>query len=389
VQASAYREGGDYTYSRFGNPTWTAFEEALGELEGGAALAFGSGMAAVSAVLSTLPAGAHVLCPSDAYTGVRALLTDARGHGRLRCTTLDMTDTAAVLDALKATGAGRADLLWAESPTNPLLGVVDLPAVLGAAAEAGVPSVVDNTFATPLLQQPLAQGASAVVHSATKFLGGHSDLLLGAVVTRDGDLADQLRERRTLDGGVPGVHETWLALRGLRTLPVRLAQEQASAAVLAERLASHPAVGRVRYPGLAGDPGHRRAARQMTGYGAVLSFELADAASADAFLAGLRLVIAATSLGGVESTADRRRRWVGEEHVPDGLVRLSVGLEHVEDLWDDLRDALPEVPRSALPTAGPTARQIAAPTPRQTFRDAGGSDPHNSSSSSVKRASPS
>ncbi|MGF7238289.1 MAG: trans-sulfuration enzyme family protein [Frankia sp.] len=340
VHASTFRDGGEFTYGRFGNPTWSAFEEALGELEHGRALAFGSGMAAVSAVLATLSVGGHVLVPSDAYTGVRAALTDAAARGRLRFTPLDMTDTAAVLGALKATGADQADLLWVESPTNPLLGLVDLPVVLAAAAERRVPSVVDNTFATPMLQQPLTQGATAVLHSATKFLGGHSDLVLGAIVTRDGGLAERLHQRRTLDGGLPGVSETWLALRGLRTLPVRLAHAQASAGVLAERLAGHPLVARVRYPGLGTDPGHRRAAAQMTGFGAVLSFDLPDASAADRLLGQLRLVVATTSLGGVESTADRRGRWAGEEYLPAGLIRLSVGLEHVDDLWDDLRDAL-------------------------------------------------
>ncbi len=340
VPASTFRDGGEHTYGRFGNPTWSAFEDALGELEHGRALAFGSGMAAVSALLATLPVDAHVLAPADAYNGVRAALADAAARGRLRYTTVDSTDTDAVLAALTATGPDRADLLWLESLTNPLLGVVDLPVVLAAAAGQGVPTVVDNTFATPMLAQPLNQGATAVLHSATKFLGGHSDLVLGAIVTGDGGLAERLHERRTLDGGLPGVTETWLALRGLRTLPVRLARAQASAGVLAERLAAHPLVGRVRYPGLATDPGHRRAAARLSGSGAVLSFELPAAASADRLVSALRLVVATTSLGGVESTADRRGRWPGEEYLPPGLIRLSVGLEHVEDLWDDLRQAL-------------------------------------------------
>lgn len=335
--AATYRAGGSYTYGRTGNPTWTAFETAFGQLEGGRAIAYASGMGAISAVVGTLPVGAHVLAPSDAYLGTRGLLADAAAAGRLRVTAVTSSDTSAVLAAL---AAGRVDLLWLESPTNPLLAVVDLAAVLGAAAHAGVPAVVDNTFATPLLQRPLDLGATAVVHSATKYVGGHSDLLLGVVVTRDESLAGRLVTRRTLDGGIPGTSEVWLALRGLRTLPVRLERAQASAGVLAARLAASPEVARVRYPGLPDDPGHAVAAKQMAGFGAMLSFELPSGPAAQRLLSRLRLVVAGTSLGGVETTADRRRRWPGEEHVPAGLIRLSVGLEHVEDLWDDLAAAL-------------------------------------------------
>jgi cystathionine gamma-synthase len=333
--ASTYRDGGAIGYGRWGNPTWSAFEETLGALEGGHAVAFSSGQAAVTALLASLPDGATVMYPADAYLGTRVLLSGLAERGRSRIQPVDVTDTEAVLAGLPGT-----DLLWLESPTNPMLGIADLPCLLAAAGDAGVTSVVDNTFATPLLQQPLAWGATAVVHSATKYLGGHSDLLLGAVITADGDHRDKLVGRRTLEGAVPGVMEAYLALRGLRTLPVRLARQQGTAAVLAQRLSQHPAVGRVRYPGLVTGPHHERARAQMAGFGAMVSFEVAGATTADRVTASLRLVVGSTSLGGVETTIDRRNRWPGEERVPPGLLRLSVGLEHPDDLWADLDQAL-------------------------------------------------
>jgi len=332
---SAYRDGGPVAYARSGNPTWGAFEEALGALEGGKAVAFSSGQAAIAALMSTLPVGAMVTAADGCYLGTRGLLTDLAGKGRLQWQKVDVSDTARVLECLPST-----NMLWLESPTNPLLAVADLPTVLEAAAEAGVSAVVDNTFATPLTQQPLRWGASAVVHSATKYLGGHSDLLLGAVVASDESLYCALAERRSLDGSTPGVLEAYLALRGLRTLPVRFARQQTTAQILAERLARHPAVKRVRYPGLAGDPYHQRARAHMTGFGAVVSFEVAHLEAAERLVGSLRLVVPATSLGGVETTIERRNRWPGEEAVPPALLRLSVGLEHADDLWADLEAGL-------------------------------------------------
>ena len=333
--ASTYRDGGPIGYGRWGNPTWAAFEQAVGALEGGHAVAFASGQAATAALLALLPLGALATVPVDAYLGTRALLGDLEGGGRVRLRHVDVTDTEAVLASLHET-----DLLWLESPTNPLLGIADLPRILAAAGEAGTFTVVDNTFATPLVQQPLAWGASAVLHSATKYLGGHSDLLLGAVVVADADRREQLVGRRTLEGAIPGVMESFLALRGLRTLAVRLSEQQRSAGSLAERLAGDPRVTRVRYPGLSTDPHHERARAQMSGFGAIVSFEVADEATADRLTSALRLIVGGTSLGGVETTIDRRRRWAGEERVPPGLLRLSVGLEHVEDLWEDLQRAI-------------------------------------------------
>jgi cystathionine gamma-synthase len=333
--ASTYRDGGEYGYGRWGNPTWTAFEAALGELEGGQCVSYSSGLAAVASLLAPLPLGTTVTYPGNGYAGTRGLLERLAKEGRLTVRTVDVVNTDDVLATLANT-----DLLWLESPTNPTLGIADLPSILRAAKEAGVVSVVDNTFATPLLQQPLSLGATAVVHSATKYIGGHSDLLLGAVIVADTVRRDELVAWRTMEGSIPGVMETYLALRGLRTLPVRFARQQQTAALLADRLSAHSKVARVRYPGLVSDPGHERATAQMSGYGAMLSFDVADASTADRLVESLQLIVGATSLGGVETTIDRRGRWPGEEGVPPGLLRVSVGLEHSDDLWNDLLHAL-------------------------------------------------
>lgn len=309
-------------YSREdGTDTWAAFETAIGALEGGTATAFASGMGAAAAVADLLPSGSVVAVPVDSYAGTRGLLGHAERAGRLSVVAVDPEDAAAW-----AAAAGEADLLWLESPTNPSLLLVDIPAVVAAAtASPRRPLVVvDNTFATPLGQQPLGLGADIVLHSATKMIGGHSDLLLGVTVTADEGLATRLREARTVSGATPGVLETWLALRGLRTLPVRYAEASATAADLARRLDEHPAVVGVRYPGA----------------GAMVSFELADGEVADRFCAALRLVRHATSLGGVESTVERRAARPVDAHVPPGRLRFSVGLEDPADLWWDLGQAL-------------------------------------------------
>jgi cystathionine gamma-synthase len=222
-----------------------------------------------------------------------------------------------------------------------MMEVADLPALVAAAHAAGVLVVVDNTFSTPLGQKPLGVGADVVVHSATKYLAGHSDVLLGVTVTADEQLRARLHQHRTLHGAIAGPVEAWLGLRGLRTLALRVERSQATAGELARRLDAHPAVSRVRYPGLPSDPGHERAAAQLAGFGSVISIELDGAEAADAFVGRVALWLPATSLGGVESTIERRRRHLAEPPtVPDGLVRLSVGIENVEDLWDDLRQAL-------------------------------------------------
>jgi cystathionine gamma-synthase len=251
-----------------------------------------------------------------------------------------MTRTDEFIEAV-----AEADLVWLETPSNPMLDVVDIAEVTAAAQADAALVAVDSTFATPLLQNPLLLGAHFVVHSATKFIGGHSDLLLGAVACRRPEDQARLVRRREVAGATPGALECFLALRGARTLAVRLRQAQESAGELARRLAAHPAVGRVRYPGLPEDPHHARAARQMRGFGAVLSFEVADSASADAVCAQLQVVAHATSVGGVESTIERRAKLPGQQHVPDGLLRLSVGCEHIEDLWADLNGALTAITR--------------------------------------------
>jgi cystathionine gamma-synthase len=345
VLASNFHAGGTEAdrraYSRTdATPGWEALETAVGQVEGGHAVAFSSGMAAIAAVLDLVPGGGRIVAPADCYFGVGELLADARQHGRWAVDRVDLTDTASVQAAV----AG-ADLLWLESPSNPLLEVADLPALCAAGRRAGAIVGVDNTFATPLLQQPLALGADVVVHSATKFIGGHSDLLSGITIARDQALAGRLRRRRGLTGATPGVLEAFLALRGLRTLALRLDRGQANAGELARRLDQHPAVSRVRYPGLPGDPGHRTAAAQMTGFGAVLAFEVADAPTADRLCDAVHVIVHATSLGGIESTIERRSKLPGQEHVPPGLLRLSVGCEHIDDLWNDLSTALGQATR--------------------------------------------
>ena len=330
---------GEKVYGRFTNPTWDPLEETIATLEGCElpALAYASGMAAVAAALSLLPAGGTIVIPSHAYNGSLALVSELQATLGLTVRHVDLADTEAAVAAF----AG-ADMAWLESPTNPMLEVADLPMLLAAARAAGVLSVVDNTFSTPLRQRPLAQGADVVVHSATKYMGGHSDVVLGAVVTGSPELRSRLHTMRTLHGAIPGPFEAWLTLRGIRTMALRLDRAEANAMELAVRLSTHPAVSRVRYPGLPGDPGHQRAAAQLDGFGAILCIEVeGGGAAADAMLARLRLWTPATSLGGVESLAERRRRHQGEpETVPENLVRLSVGIENVEDLHADLAAAL-------------------------------------------------
>lgn len=353
VLSSTFHQDGRLIYGRDGNPTWEALEEVLGGLEGGSALVFASGMAAVAAVMESLPVPGRVVVAGDAYNGTRRFLTDVAGRGRLRFRTVDVADTEATLTACaemvdapgrpsgEAEQFGSAGLLWLESPTNPLLAVADLEALIAGAHDLGLDVAVDNTFATPLLQRPLELGADIVVHSATKLLAGHSDVVLGATISRRPDLVESLVVRRSLHGAVAGPWEAWLVLRGIRTLSVRLDRAQASAGELARRLAGHPQVANVRYPGLIDHPGHELAARQMSGFGTIVAFEVAGGAlEAEAAVAAVRLATAGTSLGGVETLIERRGRWAGEQALPPGLVRLSVGIEDVEDLWCDLDTAL-------------------------------------------------
>ncbi|MBG6181896.1 trans-sulfuration enzyme family protein [Arthrobacter sp. CAN_A1] len=329
---------GDRIYGRMSNPTWDPFEEALGKLEGAAlpALVFSSGLGAAAAALSLVPTGGVVVMPRHAYAGSLSLAGDEATRGRFTLRTVDVADTGQVLDYLSD-----ADLLWLESPTNPMLEVADLRTIISAAKAAGVTVVVDNTFNTPLVCRPLDFGADVVLHSVTKYLAGHSDVVLGALVTSDADLNAALLKHRTLHGAIAGPFEVWLALRGLRTLALRVERSQASAGYLAGKLQSHPALTRVRFPGLPDDPGHQRAADQLNGFGSIISIELADVAAAESLIASVRLWLPATSLGGVESLIERRRRQPGEPvTVPESLVRLSVGIENPDDLWADLEQAL-------------------------------------------------
>ncbi len=340
VLSSTFHAGGPVAYGRTSNPTWEALEDVVGTLEGGRALAFSSGMGAVSAVLDLVPNGGTVVVSSHSYSGVAARLRDLEADGRVVVKLVSVQDAATV--AVECVGA---DLLWVETPTNPAMEVCDLAAVAAAARELGVMTVCDNTFAGPMLQRPIEHGIDVVLHSATKSLAGHSDVLLGIVVTTDDAYYDRLLRTRTLVGSIPGPFEAWLALRGLRTLALRVKQSQASALQLAIRLATHPAVTAVRYPGLPDDPGHEIATRQMDGYGALVAFEtIGDAAAAEAFCERVELITHATSLGGVETLVERRRRWPEERpDIPDTLIRLSVGIEDVEDLWADLDQALTSI----------------------------------------------
>ena len=337
VLASNFQLGAERAYSRDdATPTWEAFEELLGGLEGGEAVAFASGMGAIAAVFDLLPVGATVVLPDDCYQGVAGLAAAGVRQGRWHVTRVGVQDTQRWLEL-----AADADLLWLESPSNPLLTVADLPAICAARRRRDALTVVDSTLATPLAQQPLQLGADLVVHSATKYLGGHSDLLLGAVIAASPEHAHRLRERRELAGATPGALETYLAVRGMRTLALRLQRATASAEELARHLTHHTGVTVVRYPGLPSHSTHATARAFMSGYGAVVSFDVVGGAEhADAVCRDVQIIRHATSLGGVESTIERRAAVPGQTHLPPGLLRLSVGCEHPDDLWRDLGQAL-------------------------------------------------
>lgn len=338
--ASAYRFDGEHNaYARHDvSPTVAAFEAVVGRLDGGHALAFGSGISALSCLLDRLPAGVAVVVPDEGYGGYVGLYAEQESLGRLEVRRVPIADHDAV-----RTAADGAALVWAETVSNPLQTVADLPALAAIAHDVGALFAVDATFSTPLLVRPLDFGADVVMHSATKYLAGHSDALMGVLVTRSADLSTALHDRRTLAGSTPGVLEAYLATRGVRTLAVRMQRACANAHDLAGRIDAHPGVGRVRYPGLPADPGYAIASRDHTGFGAVVSFEVGGAVDeAERVCAKVRLITHATSLGGVESTIERRARHPGDASygTPATLLRLSVGIEHVDDLWDDLAQAL-------------------------------------------------
>ncbi len=332
---------GPYLYGRQGNPTRDALEEALARLEGGpVALAFASGLAAATAVLQTLAPGDHVLLPDDVYSGVASLVPSLFGPWGVTVSSVDQSDPAQVAAAL---AARRTALVWLETPSNPSLRIADIAAITAMARAHGARSIVDNTWATPVLQRPLALGADAVLHSTTKYLGGHGDVTGGALVLREaGPWAERLREIQKLGGGVPSPFDCWLVLRGIRSLVARMRMHGENAALVAHFLAAHPKVERVHFPGLPSHPGHAVAAAQMAGFGGMLSFEVRGGREAAlAVLSRLTLITRATSLGGTESLIEHRRTVEREDSpTPDNLLRLSVGLEHASDLIADLTEAL-------------------------------------------------
>jgi len=334
-----------YEYSRSANPTRTALQECLAALEGGRhAVAFGSGMGASDVLLRTLlRPGDHVVIPHDAYGGTFRLVDKVLARWGIGHTPVDLAD----VDALRAALRPTTRVVWCETPTNPLLGIADIAALAGATRPAGARLVVDNTFASPYLQQPLALGADVVLHSTTKYVGGHSDVVGGAVVTDDDELAEDVRFTQNATGSVPGPFDAWLTLRGVKTLAVRMERHSDNAERVAALLAGHPAVSRVLYPGLPEHPGHEVAAKQMRRFGGMVSFRLA--AGRDAALrvcAATELFTLAESLGGVESLIEHPGAMTHAStagsmlEVPDDLVRLSVGIEDAEDLVEDLRAAL-------------------------------------------------
>tara|TARA_B100000073_G_scaffold50015_1_gene36883 strand:- start:9321 stop:10448 length:1128 start_codon:yes stop_codon:yes gene_type:complete len=316
--------------------TVNRLEELVGGIEGGNALMFGSGMAAAAAVLHRLPVGSTLALPTDPYHGVNGLAEEGETQGRWKIWRIHPNDTDTWVDA-----CATADLVWIETPANPLVDVTDLLTVCAAPRREGTIIAVDSTFATPICQLPLDLGADIVMHSATKFLGGHSDLLAGALIVRSDDLRDELYQRRLLNGGVIGSLEAFLTLRGMRTLHLRMERALENAEQLAHRLKAHPNVAKVRYPGLQDDPNNTIASTFMNGYGAVLSFETTDGgAQATRACETVKVIHHATSLGGVETTMERRSVIPGQENIPPSLIRMSVGCEEFDDLWADLDAAL-------------------------------------------------
>jgi cystathionine gamma-synthase len=352
-QVSTYKQdgvgglrSGGYEYSRTANPTRTALEECLTALEGGTgALAFASGMAAEDCLLRTVCSpGDHVIIPDDAYGGTFRLFSRVYEQWGVSHTPVRISDLAAVRDAL---AARHARVIWVETPTNPLLGIADISALAALAREAGALLVVDNTFASPYLQRPIALGADVVVHSTTKYLGGHSDVVGGALVVADAGLGERLAFQQNATGGIAGAFDAWLTLRGIRTLAVRMDRHCANAARIARALAEHPAVASVLYPGLPRHPGHELAKAQMRDYGGMVSFRVAAGEDAAVELcARTRLFTLGESLGGVESLIEHPARMTHAStagsplEVPADLVRLSVGIEDPDDLIADLSQAV-------------------------------------------------
>jgi cystathionine gamma-synthase len=350
-QTSTYKQDGvgglreGYEYSRSANPTRAALEEAMAALEGGTrGLAFASGLAAEDTFFRTVcRPGDHVLLPGDAYGGTFRLVARVLANWGLEYTSVPLDD----LDTVRAAVRPNTKVLWCETPTNPLLGIADIAALGEIAHGAGARLVVDNTFASPYLQQPIALGADVVVHSTTKYLGGHSDVVGGALVAADAELGEDLAFHQNSMGAVAGPFDAWLVLRGIKTLGVRMDRHCANAERIAAFLVDHPAVGRVLYPGLPSHPGHELAARQMRGFGGMVSFTVRGGEETALKVCGLVSIFTlGESLGGVESLIEHPGRMTHASvagsplEVPADLVRLSVGIENVEDLIDDLTAAL-------------------------------------------------
>jgi cystathionine gamma-synthase len=329
-----------YIYTRNGNPNRTMLERCLAALEGGAeCAAFGSGLAATQAIFQALRPGDHVIAPDDAYHGVTRLLREVMAPWGLEYTRVSMANPEEVRAALRP----NTRLVWLETPSNPLLKVADIAAIAAIAHEAGASCAVDNTWATPIQQRPLDLGADLVLHATTKYLGGHSDVLGGAVVCREpGGLFERVRFLQANGGAVPSPFDCWLVVRGIQTLAYRVRAHAEHAGLVARFLEAHPRVERVHYPGLASHPGHVVAARQMSGFGGMLSVEVRGGeAAAMGVAARVRVITRATSLGGIESLIEHRASVEGPESTtPAGLLRISVGLEHPDDIIADLEQAL-------------------------------------------------
>jgi cystathionine gamma-lyase len=336
----------EWVYGRTGNPTRSALEANLAALEEGKhGLCFGSGMGAITTALTLLRKGDHVVVSNDCYGGVYRIFTRIMPQYGIESTFVDMSDLVAVEDACRP----ETRIIWAETPTNPMMKIADLREIAVLAKAHDAVSVCDNTFASPYLQQPLAFGIDLVVHSVTKYLGGHADVLGGAIVTRRDDLAERLRFAQNALGAIPSPFDCWLVLRGVKTLAVRMERHCDNAEAVARFLSGHPAVERVLYPGLPGHPGHGLAKRQMRRFGGMMAFVLRDAAGVVDRLRRLEVVVLAESLGGVETLIEHPASMTHASLPPkereargitDGLVRLSVGIEDAEDIVEDLRRAL-------------------------------------------------